>query len=77
MPGNSSLSARTGPVSNRQSPMDRRRTSSRRAFGGSLRNRSLVFNLCFADQHHRDIVAYRVYPTALRAFQSLSIGNND
>src|SRR5580765_5007715 len=70
--GNSSLRARTGPVSNRQSPMERRRIRRIRAFRGSLRNRSLVFNLRFADQHDGDIVTYWVYAMTGRALQSLS-----
>src|SRR3954468_8099135 len=70
--GYSSLSARTGLVSRRQSPMERRRIRRIRAFRGSLRNRSLVFNLRFADHHHRDIVTYRIHAMARRAFQSLS-----
>jgi len=74
--GNSSLSARTGLVSNRQSPMERRRIRRIRAFRGSLQNRSLVFNLRFADHHDGDIVTYRVYAMACRALQSLSaVGN--
>src|SRR6185436_5935329 len=58
--GNSSLSARTGLVSSRQSPMERSRISRIRALDGNLRKRSLVFNRRFADHHDGNIVAYRV-----------------
>ena len=74
--GNSSLSARTGLVNNRQSPRERRRVRRIRAFRGSLRNRSLVFNLRFADHHDGDIVTYRIDAMACRALQSLpAVGN--
>ena len=70
--GNSSLSARTGLVSNRQSPMERRRIRRIRAFRGSWRNRSLVFNLRFADHHDGDVVTYWIHAMAFRALQPLS-----
>src|SRR5882724_7330012 len=70
--GNSSLSARTGLVSSRQSPIERSRIRRMRAFCGSLRNRSLVFNRRFADQHDGNVIAYRIHAMACRALQSLS-----
>lgn len=52
--------------------MERSRTNRMFASGGRLWNRSLVFNFSFADQHHRDVVANRIYPAALTALQSLT-----
>lgn len=43
-----------------------------RALGGSRRNRSLVFNRRFADQHDGNVVAYRVNAMANGALQPLS-----
>ena len=43
-----------------------------RAFDERLLNSSLVFNFCFADQHHGDVVANRIYAAALATLQSLS-----
>ena len=65
--GNSSFNARTGEVSKRQSPMERRRTRRIRAFFGRRWNRSLVFNFRFANQHHWDVVANRIDAAALAA----------
>ena len=57
--------------------MERRRTKRRRALVGSLWKRSLVvFNLRFADQHHRDVVAYWIYSAALAAFEPLPVGSD-
>src|SRR5205085_3936553 len=74
--GNSSFSALSGLVSSRQSPIERRRMIRMRAFSGRPRSKSLVFNLGFADQHHWDIVAYRIDPVTLAAFQPLPVMNN-
>jgi hypothetical protein len=72
-PGNSSFNARIGLVSRRQSPIERKRIRRMRACGGRLRKKSLVFNLGFADQHHGDVVAYRIDAVALIALQPLSV----
>src|SRR5262249_19754308 len=74
-PGNSRFNAATGLVNSRQSPIERRRTRRIRAFRGSLRKSSLVFNFRFADQHHRDVVANRVHAPAVAALQALSAFN--
>ena len=43
-----------------------------RAFDERLLNSSLVFNFCFADQHHGDVVANRIHAAALTTLQSLA-----
>src|SRR6185503_13656875 len=68
-----SFSARRGLVSRRQSPIERRRIRRMRASGARLRKKSLVFNLGFADQHDRDVVAYRVDTVASSALQALPV----
>jgi hypothetical protein len=35
--------------------------------------RSFFFDLCFVDEHDRNVVAYRIHALALDAFQSLAI----
>src|SRR5436853_7505514 len=70
--GNCCFSARIGLVSNKQSPIDRSRIRRMRAFDERLLNSSLVFNFCFADQHHGDVVANRIYAAALATLQCLS-----
>src|SRR5688572_17431996 len=70
---NSSLSARMGLVSSKQSPIERSRIKRMCAPVGKLRRRSLVFNLGFVDKHDGDVIAYGIDAVALAALQALSV----
>ena len=71
--GNCAFNARTGPVSSRQSPNERRRMKRMRAVPGRRWKSCLVFNLGFVDQHHRNVVANRIHPAALDTLQTLAV----
>src|SRR3984957_20492678 len=57
-----------------QSPRDRRRITAIREPGGKRSTRfTLFFNTGFVDQHHGDVVANRVDPLTLHAFQAVFV----